>query len=219
MATAVAIITRGPIEPAHVGPPCPPLSPAQAAEVSVAMIGDVLDNTRGRDRAQFIAYVGHAEPLGGLFDDQVRMLPQYGPTCTERTARIQRELFRLSYDRVVMIGAESPTVEPELVARAVRRLDEADVVLGPARDHGYTLIAARIPTPVLFTDVRTSTPRMLTDSVAKAREADLRVRLTAPRQPLRSVNDYENAVVRGELQHAPRTVAAMERCLADRDRP
>lgn len=213
MATGVAIITKGPIEPARGGPLCPPLSPAEAAEVTLAMIADIVDNTRRPGREQFVAHDDPAMHAASLFDRDVGTIRQRGATFADRLANVQADVFSRRCDRVVLMSADSPTVEPELVDMALGRLDDVDVVLGPARDGGYTLLATRVPTPTLFRGVRMSTPHVLTETVARAREQSLRVRLIAPRHDIDRVTDYESAVVRGELHHAPRTVATMERFL------
>lgn len=216
MATGVAIITKGPIRPARNAPLCPPLSAAQAAEVACAMIADIIDNTRGPSRDQFVAHHADDDNLGRLLDVDVGALRQRGMTFAERIANAQSDLFARGYERALLMSADSPTVEPELVDMALGRLEEVDVVLGPARAGGYTLLATRVPTPRLFAGVRMSTPHVLSETIAQARQSGLRVRLIAPRHDLDRIIDYESAVVRGELHHAPRTVATMERFLQGR---
>lgn len=213
MTTALAIITKGPVAPPGAVPPCPPLSPAQTAELTLAMIGDILDNTAAADRRQLIFHEGPTEALRDAVGETVELVAQREDPFADRVRDAQAALFADSHDRVVIMSGDSPTVEPELVEMAIRRLDDVDVVLGPARDGGYTLLASRTPTPALFEDVEMSTPRVLTETVAQAREAELRVRLVAPRHDLDTVADYESALARGELHHAPRTVAIMSRVL------
>lgn len=214
MTTAVAIITKGPIAPPKDALLCPPLGPEDSADLAVAMIGDILDNSHGSGRAQILVYDGSPEHLRALFGEDLELLAQRGGIFAERLANAQADLFAAGYERIVIMSGDSPTVEPELVEMAIRRLDDVDVVLGPARDGGYTLLAAKQPTPSLFERVEMSTPRVLTQTVAQAREIDLRVRLVTPRHDLDTVADYDSALSRGELHHAPRTVATMQRILS-----
>lgn len=211
MSTALAIITKGPIAPRGSVPACPPLDADQSADLAVAMVGDILDNTVGEDRQQLLIYDGDPEPLPAIVGEGVELVAQRGSGFADRLANGQADMFAAGFDRVVLMSGDSPTVEPKLVDMAIRRLDDVDVVLGPARDGGYTLLAARQPTPALFQHVDMSTPQVLTQTVARAREADLRIRLVAPRHDIDMVADYENALARGELHHAPRTVATMQR--------
>lgn len=60
------------------------------------------------------------------------------------------------YRRTILIGSDSPQISLELVAQAEAALDEADVVLGPADDGGYYLIAMQQPHDV-FSGIPMST--------------------------------------------------------------
>jgi hypothetical protein len=67
----------------------------------------------------------------------------------ERLHRAFRDLLATS-SRVVMIGSDSPTLDPAWISMGLSRLESADVVLGPARDGGCYLIGSRRdPGPLL----------------------------------------------------------------------
>jgi len=78
--------------------------------------------------------------------------------------------------RVVLVGADSPTLPPAIVRRAFARLARADVVLGPATDGGYYLIGARaaLPEP-LFREMPWGTARVAEEALRRAAVAGLRV--------------------------------------------
>jgi len=79
-------------------------------------------------------------------------------------------------DRVVLIGSDSPTISPLTVRAAFARLDQADCVIGPSEDGGYYLIGCRRPLPeTLFSAIPWSTPAVLATTLARARDARLRV--------------------------------------------
>ncbi len=70
--------------------------------------------------------------------------------------------------RAILIGADCPTLRPELMARAGELLQQQDVVVGPACDGGYYLIGLRGQWSEmgsrfarLFQDVPWSTPEVL----------------------------------------------------------
>ncbi len=46
-------------------------------------------------------------------------------------------------ERVILVGSDCPGIDREYLRMAVRALDGAEVVLGPALDGGYVLIGAR----------------------------------------------------------------------------
>lgn len=78
---------------------------------------------------------------------------------------------------VAAVGSDHPTLPLERVRAAFAALGRADVVLGPADDGGYYLIALR-PEAVrrrLFADVPWSTDGVLAATEARCRELGLRV--------------------------------------------
>lgn len=78
--------------------------------------------------------------------------------------------------RVVLIGADSPTLPPSILRRAFARLAHADLVLGPATDGGYYLIGARAALPgSLFRGMPWSTARVADETLRRAAGAGLRV--------------------------------------------
>ncbi len=77
--------------------------------------------------------------------------------------------------RVVIMGADCPWMDAPYVHRAFDALAYHDVVVGPARDGGYTLIGLRRACPGLFRGVSWGTPRVLDETIARAKGAGLAV--------------------------------------------
>lgn len=77
---------------------------------------------------------------------------------------------------LVLIGADCPCLEPDdLRAAALVLAEGADVVIAPAEDGGYGLIAAARPFPALFQDMPWSTDRVAALTRARASAASLRM--------------------------------------------
>lgn len=107
----------------------------------------------------------------------VRLLPQSGGDLGARMSAAFARAFERGARRVVIVGTDSPAVSRGTVAEALDALDEADVVVGPAEDGGYYLLALRQPRPELFEGLAWSTPTVLEETLARAGE--LRVRQLA----------------------------------------
>jgi hypothetical protein len=56
-------------------------------------------------------------------------------------------------DRVILIGCDCPDLDAAYLTKAVRTLDRADAVLGPAADGGYVLLGLRQFDAGLFRDM------------------------------------------------------------------
>jgi hypothetical protein len=83
-----------------------------------------------------------------------------------------------SFERCILIGSDSPDLGAGTLARAAEALDHHDLVLGPATDGGFTLIAARAPLPPsLFHAVAWSTGTVLAQALRNAGGLGLRVAL------------------------------------------
>jgi rSAM/selenodomain-associated transferase 1 len=75
----------------------------------------------------------------------MRAFPQQGADLGARLHQVFRWTYARGYRRTIVIGSDSPHLSFDIVAQARQALDEADVVLGPADDGGYYLIAMRRP--------------------------------------------------------------------------
>ena len=77
----------------------------------------------------------------------------------------------------VVIGTDCPFLDPGDLVRAAGALHgaDADVVVVPALDGGYVLIATGRPRPELFAGIEWGTGRVLAQTRTRAREARLRL--------------------------------------------
>ena len=90
-------------------------------------------------------------------------------------------------EKVCVIGTDTPDLDATDVREAFDALDQADVVLGPARDGGYYLIGLSEPRPEVFCGVPWSTDRVFQETVARATESGLRV------SRLKTLSDVDEA--------------------------
>jgi rSAM/selenodomain-associated transferase 1 len=101
-------------------------------------------------------------------------LEQSGDDLGERMHDAIRRMQDAGSRRVVVIGSDSPQIPLASVERALDLLDDADLVLGPADDGGYYLIAMQEPHDV-FAGVEWGTRSVLRATKARARRLGLRV--------------------------------------------
>ena len=93
------------------------------------------------------------------------------------------------YEQVVLIGSDLPDLSAQLLQKAFELLQENDLVLGPALDGGYYLIALRAPQPQLFEDITYSNAHVLKRTLAIAKASHLSVGLL---EPLRDLDTFED---------------------------
>ncbi|NTU71732.1 MAG: DUF2064 domain-containing protein [Coriobacteriia bacterium] len=88
------------------------------------------------------------------------------------------QAFGARVKRVVVIGSDCPRLASTHLRDALARLDHADIVLGPAEDGGYYLVALRAESakrsvPILFSGIPWSTSDVLAATLAIAEKNDL----------------------------------------------
>ena len=119
--------------------------------------------------------------------------------------------------RIVAIGADCPRLTSDHLRNAVRRLDGVDVVLGPAADGGYYLIAIRrearkAALTGLFTNIPWSTAEVLERTIDACERAGLSYalleRLPDVDRP-EDVADAETALAGGTLPGDARVSVVM----------
>ena len=92
-----------------------------------------------------------------------------------------------------VIGTDCPFLEPDDLVRTAGILgsSNADVVIAPAFDGGYVLIAVERPRPELFAQVDWGTGRVLAQTRERAHAARLRLVELEPRRDIDRPEDLE----------------------------
>lgn len=108
--------------------------------------------------------------------DTLTFLPQQGENLGVRMRRAFADSFEAGHQRVVIVGADCPALSAAVMAQALDGLDQADVVLGPARDGGYYLVGLGAPLPELFSRIDWGTGAVLSQTLRNA--ARLRASVT-----------------------------------------
>ena len=73
-------------------------------------------------------------------------------------------------DKVVIIGSDCPEITSEIIETAFRRLDLADVVIGPTLDGGYYLLGMKKSHSELFMDMKWSTATVFSDTIERIQQ-------------------------------------------------
>src|SRR5262249_21281366 len=110
------------------------------------------------------------------------LLPQRGDKFGERLYFAVEDLFKCGFDSVCLIDSDTPTVPAENFAEAVELLSASydRVVLGPSDDGGYYLIGVKKPHRHLFKQIDWSTERVFNQTIQRANEMGVEVKLLPP---------------------------------------
>ncbi len=111
---------------------------------------------------------------------------QSGTDLGERMKTAFKSSFTENYDKVVIIGTDCFELETQNILSAFSRLDDADIVLGPAIDGGYYLLGMKKFNPALFENIHWSTGKVFNQTIVICRKLKLSVSL------LPELNDIDN---------------------------
>lgn len=179
MKNALVVIAKRPLPGQTKTRLTPPLLPVQAAELYECFLRDTLDVARQvPDVTRLIVYapLDAKNYFAQLAPDYV-LIPQIGDDLGARLDHALTTCLRDGFARVVIMDSDSPSLPARCLVAAFAELERADVVLGPCDDGGYYLIGVKRPQPRLVRQVEMSTPNVLRDTLALAREENLLVAL------------------------------------------
>ncbi len=107
------------------------------------------------------------------------MLEQSGNDLGERMKNCFDDLFRMNFQSVIIVGADTPTLPNEIIAEAFAILTEEKntVAVGPTTDGGYYLIGMNSPHPVLFDNIHWSSDQVMIETQQIATQNQIKLSL------------------------------------------
>jgi len=154
----------------------PVLSAATCAQLQEAMVADLLSATDPLPVFRILACTPtttHPFFLQCAKGRHVVLRRQEGASLGDRMAEAMAWGFGEGFQKVVLIGADSPTLPMAFLREALDRLETDRTVLGPTFDGGYYLIGARDAPPDLFKNIAWGTDRVFIDTLNRLKEQNL----------------------------------------------
>ena len=194
--TVVAILTRAPgaggksrLFAALGVPPDPALAAALLLDTFDAVISDAWSTRVFVEPAAACDDIRAALPAG------IGVRPQHTGDLGARMRGAMADCFAAGAKAVALIGSDLPEIDRNALETAfdALRADPDLVVLGPAHDGGYYLIAAT-RTPDLFSGIEWGSTRVLAETIEAARRGGIRVRMIAPTSDVDDVDDLRRLV-------------------------
>lgn len=116
---------------------------------------------------------GNQKAMTDWLGKAIPCLPQGGGDLGERLARTFTQAFAEGFEAVVVMGADCPGLDREIMTRAFAALERAELVLGPASDGGYYLVGLSRPAPPLFSGIPWGGAQVLTTTLDRAKNLQL----------------------------------------------
>lgn len=117
------------------------------ADLYRAFLLDIAERLAHSDRTVRLSAVGDLshptlQTIAGMGID---VLPQPDGDLGERMDRVVTGALGEGFEKVTIVGSDSPTMPLALFELADAQLEESDVALAPSFDGGYVLLASRVP--------------------------------------------------------------------------
>lgn len=162
----------------------PPLTPEQAADLHACFLLDQAHSLLAPHKNPWTGWLSAAGDAQHPTFAQIAALgvhiaPQRGDGLGDRMACALDDGLRAGFSRVTLIGSDSPTLPPQLLADAANDLLHHHVSLNPSFDGGFVAITASTPLPELRGPIPWSVPQTLAATTLALRQHNRLVALGA----------------------------------------
>jgi rSAM/selenodomain-associated transferase 1 len=180
---------------------------AFAARVASAFLSDSLDRLASIDARRILAFSPQEarDFFLSLARGRFELTAQVDGDLGQRMAAFFEGQFRNGAEKIVLIGVDSPTLPLTHIEEAFAKLEQADLVIGPATDGGYYLVGCSVgrisnPShrlPPIFEGISWSEPTVLQDTISRLQRTEWGLALLPPWYDVDTLNDWQ--MLRGHL--------------------
>lgn len=167
-----------------------------ACELYSAMVADILLNIKVSGLPLYLFHDGRDSR--GLPQEWIeasdRVIAQKGDSIGERMAAAFEYCFDENVDQVILAGSDIPGLDSKILLKAAMELKSADVIISPAADGGYCLIAMKRETfsSKIFQGIPWSTEAVLRDTIERCEELRMEVALLEVLQDIDTIKDLDS---------------------------
>lgn len=134
----------------------PFLNNVQSMALHLAFLEDTLENVKSLNIDGYLYVVGKTD---FHFKNSFPIFEQNGVDLGSRLLNAFEIQFK-RYDRIVVIGTDSPDLPTEQIQEAFLALNDHDAVIGPTDDGGYYLLGLSKMIPAVFENIPWSTKKV-----------------------------------------------------------
>ena len=144
----------------------------------------------------FVSFTGNSNKPGELekeFSSSLGFIPQRGPNLGERMKSAVIDIQKRGFSYVCVIGTDCPELSSEDILTAFSFLNKGDdVVIGPAKDGGYYLIAVKDPHNGVFEADGWGGEKLFEQTMEIMRRKNLKFSLLERKMDIDTIEDYKN---------------------------
>jgi rSAM/selenodomain-associated transferase 1 len=182
----------------------PHVSSVRLRALRSALLADTLFALRDvPDLVIFFTPEAAEQEIAAICDPRIPRVPQgSGDLGARMLEALQHLLDARRFDAAILIGTDSPGLDPDLFEEAAAQLQASGgIVLGPADDGGYYLVGMKELYPRVFEGIGWGTGTVLVETIEAAHQIDVRVHLTRRGYDIDTVDDLRR--LERDLERAP----------------
>lgn len=141
------------------------IGPDAALKVYIFLLRHTKGIIKNVHRNTFVFYAGDMPDDDMWSSEGFYRSIQTGESLGERMFNAFTAVFTAGFDQALIIGSDCYDLSSDLILLALRKLEEKDIVIGPAADGGYYLLGMHAPTKNLFEHIQWSTNCVFTDTL------------------------------------------------------
>jgi rSAM/selenodomain-associated transferase 1 len=115
---------------------------------------------------------------------------QVGDDLGQRMFNAFQSGFEAGYEKIVIIGSDLIALESADIDKAINKLDDNDIVIGPAEDGGYYLLGMKSVPTNIFSNKEWGTDTVLKDTLLDI--ASLKYHLLEEKNDIDTYDDIKN---------------------------
>ena len=148
-----------------------------ALELYKKMLDIVIQNMQEGHSELKVFYTGCDERTAKKWLGTIESEQQSEGDLGERLQSAVERGFKKDSQPIVLIGADCPDIDKSLIDQVEHEIKSVDLVLGPATDGGYYLLALKEANAEIFTDIDWGTEKVLDQTLYACKREKLSVHL------------------------------------------
>ncbi len=137
---------------------------AKALKIYLQLISHTLQEVENTEADKYIFFSESVTDEIGSNKLLYYKMVQHGKDLGERMLNAFATVFAKGYKKVIIIGTDCPAIDSAILNTAFKKLDETQIVFGPATDGGYYLAGMTKLVTDLFFNIPWSTANVLNES-------------------------------------------------------
>lgn len=168
---AIVVFAKAPLPGSVKTRLAPHISPDEAALLHEAFVFDTVDRLAGQDLADvwLACSPGKDHPFFKSLCNSfgLKAFDQSGGSLGQRMEAGINLLCSKGYEKVIVLGSDSPSLSLEIIDEAFELMDKQKIVLGPSLDGGYYLLGVCSYPPDIFSGINWGSSSVFSETVER----------------------------------------------------